>query len=43
MIRNGTDISEIRDTLVFGPSVGGGEAPGAESLPDTAEIAAATA
>src|SRR3954454_19127950 len=38
LIRNGVDISEMRDTLVFGPSVGGGEAPGVESLPDTAEI-----
>jgi nitrite reductase (NADH) large subunit len=38
MIRNGTDISEIRDTLVFGPSVGGADAPGVEALPDTAEI-----
>ena len=35
MIRNGTDISDIRDTLVFGPSVGGGDAPGVEALPDT--------
>jgi nitrite reductase (NADH) large subunit len=38
MIRNATDVSELRDTLVFGPSVGGGEAPGVEALPDTAEI-----
>ncbi|MFO1027816.1 MAG: nitrite reductase large subunit NirB [Acetobacteraceae bacterium] len=38
LIRSGTDISELRDTLVFGPSVGGGEAPGVEALPDTAEI-----
>jgi nitrite reductase (NADH) large subunit len=38
MIRNGTDISALRDTLVFGPSAGGTEAPGVESLPDTAEI-----
>jgi nitrite reductase (NADH) large subunit len=39
MIRNGTDISGLRDTLVFGPAAGnGGEAPGVESLPDTAEI-----
>jgi nitrite reductase (NADH) large subunit len=39
MIRSGTDIAALRDTLVFGPSVAaGGEAPGVESLPDTAEI-----
>ena len=39
MIRNGTDISALRDTLVFGPAAGdGGEAPGVEALPDTAEI-----
>ncbi len=38
-IRNGTDISALRDTLVFGPSAGnGGAAPGVEALPDTAEI-----
>jgi nitrite reductase (NADH) large subunit len=37
-IRNGTDISAIRDTLVFGPSVGGAGPPGVEALPDTAEI-----
>jgi nitrite reductase (NADH) large subunit len=37
-IRNGTDISALRDTLVFGPSVGGADAPGVEALPDTAEI-----
>jgi nitrite reductase (NADH) large subunit len=39
MIRNGTDISALRDTLVFGPAAGNGDAaPGVESLPDTAEI-----
>jgi nitrite reductase (NADH) large subunit len=39
MIRTGTDISALRDTLVFGPAAGnGGEAPGVEALPDTAEI-----
>src|ERR1700712_4262909 len=38
-IRSGTDISALRDTLVFGPMASnGGEAPGVESLPDTAEI-----
>ena len=38
LIRSSTDISDLRDTLVFGPSVGGGDSPGVESLPDTAEI-----
>ena len=38
LIRQGPDVSAMRDTLVFGPNVGGGEAPGVESLPDTAEI-----
>lgn len=34
-IRNGTDISAMRDTLVFGPAAGkGGDAPGIEALPD---------
>jgi nitrite reductase [NAD(P)H] large subunit len=38
-IRNGTAISALRDTLVFGPIAGnGGEAHGVEALPDTAEI-----
>jgi nitrite reductase (NADH) large subunit len=38
-IRNGTDISSLRDTLVFGPAVGNvGDAPGVGSLLDTAEI-----
>jgi nitrite reductase (NADH) large subunit len=35
LIRNGTDIAAIRDTLVFGP---GADESGVESLPDTAEI-----
>jgi nitrite reductase (NADH) large subunit len=35
LIRDGTDISGFRDTLVFGP---GAEESGVESLPDTAEI-----
>jgi len=35
LIRNGTDISGLRDTLVFGP---GSDDSGVESLPDTAEI-----
>lgn len=39
LIRNETDISALRDTLVFGPGAGnGGAAPGVEALPDTAEI-----
>ena len=39
MIRDGTDIAALRDTLVFGPAApAGGEAPGPETLPDTAEI-----
>jgi nitrite reductase (NADH) large subunit len=38
MIRNGTDVSGLRDTLVFGPSTSGGAAPSVAALPDTAEI-----
>ena len=39
LIRTGTDIAAMRDTLVFGPNMGGGDAAGgAVSLPDTAEI-----
>ncbi len=39
LIRNGTDISALRDSLVFGPATGiGGDAPGVEALPDAAEI-----
>ena len=39
LIRNETDISALRDTLVFGPvASNGGAVPGVESLPDTAEI-----
>ena len=39
MIRNSTDISALRDTLVFGPMAGNsGEASGVEALADTAEI-----
>jgi nitrite reductase (NADH) large subunit len=38
MIRNGTNIFAIRDSLVFGPAVDGGEAPGVGILPDTAKI-----
>lgn len=39
LIRDGTDIAALRDTLVFGPALAGGaEAAGPETLPDTAEI-----
>jgi len=39
LIRSGTDISALRDTLVFGPASGtAGAALGLESLPDTVEI-----
>jgi nitrite reductase (NADH) large subunit len=36
MIRNGSDISGLRDTLVFGPVAS--DAVGVEGLPETAEI-----
>ncbi|HVY17651.1 MAG TPA: nitrite reductase large subunit NirB [Rhodopila sp.] len=38
MIRNGTDVGAIRDTMVFGPSIAPGAPAGVETLPDTAEI-----
>jgi nitrite reductase (NADH) large subunit len=38
MIRNGADVSAIRDTMVFGPAVAPGAAPGVENLPETTEI-----
>ncbi len=38
MIRNATDVSALRDTLVFGPSVSGAEGPSVEGLSDSAEI-----
>ena len=39
LIRGGADIADQRDTLVFGPDVGGAEGgDGVERLPDTAEI-----
>jgi nitrite reductase (NADH) large subunit len=39
LIKAGTDVAALRDTLVFGPHVGEpGEAGGPETLPDTAEI-----
>ena len=38
LIRLGTDISGMRDMLVFGPSVAGGGESSVENLPDTAEI-----
>ena len=37
-IRNGTDISAIREDLIFGPDVGDDAGAGVETLPDTAEI-----
>jgi nitrite reductase (NADH) large subunit len=38
MIRNGTDVSAIRDTMVFGPAAASDAPAGVETLPDTAEI-----
>ncbi len=39
MIRDGTDIGPLRDTLVFGPALAPGDGvAGPETLPDTAEI-----
>jgi nitrite reductase (NADH) large subunit len=38
LIRQQTDITALRDTLVFGPNAGDGDTAGVESLPDTAEI-----
>ena len=39
LIRAGTDISDIRDLLVFGPAAAGvAQGAGVEFLPDTAEI-----
>jgi nitrite reductase (NADH) large subunit len=39
LIRNGTDISEMRDTLAFGPVAdGGGAAKGVEALSNSSEI-----
>ncbi|MBN8905628.1 MAG: NAD(P)/FAD-dependent oxidoreductase, partial [Rhodospirillales bacterium] len=39
LIRSAADIADQRDTLVFGPNVGGADGgSGVESLPDTAEI-----
>ena len=39
LIRNGTDISALRDLLVFGPAAAGvSQGAGVEALPDTAEI-----
>jgi nitrite reductase (NADH) large subunit len=37
-IRNGTDISALRDDLIFGPGSGDDAGGGVETLPDTAEI-----
>jgi len=39
LIRNGVDVSALRDTLVFGPAApGGSDGAGPETLPDSAEI-----
>ncbi|MBN9561538.1 MAG: NAD(P)/FAD-dependent oxidoreductase [Alphaproteobacteria bacterium] len=38
LIRNGTDVAEMRDLLVFGPALAGVAESGVEALPDTAEI-----
>lgn len=39
MIRDGTEVTALRDTLVFGPALAGGaDTAGPETLPDTAEI-----
>jgi len=42
LIRNGTDISDMRDTLIFGPAYAGGEqvdpTSAVAALPDDAEI-----
>ena len=37
-IRQGNDISDIRDTLVFGPAIAGDDGNAIEAMPDTAEI-----
>jgi nitrite reductase (NADH) large subunit len=38
LLRNGTDISRMRDKLIFGPAFAGAVPAGVETLPDTAEI-----
>src|SRR5271157_3542882 len=38
LLKNGTDVSALRDGLVFGPAVAGAPAASVETLPDTAEI-----
>nr|WP_203330581.1 nitrite reductase large subunit NirB [Rhodovastum atsumiense] len=38
MLKAGTDVSALRDGLIFGPAIAGAPAAGVESLPDTAEI-----
>jgi nitrite reductase (NADH) large subunit len=38
LLRNGTDISGMRDRLIFGPAFAGAVSAGVENLPDTVEI-----
>jgi nitrite reductase (NADH) large subunit len=38
LLREATDISAMRDGLIFGPAFAGAPAAGVETLPDTAEI-----
>jgi nitrite reductase (NADH) large subunit len=38
LLRSNTDITTLRDGLIFGPEAGDGSASGVEALPDTAEI-----
>ncbi len=38
LLRNATDISALREVLVFGPAVAGAPSAGVAALPDTAEI-----
>ncbi len=38
LLRDATDVSAMRDGLVFGPTFAGAPVAGVESLPDTAEI-----
>jgi nitrite reductase (NADH) large subunit len=38
LLRSNTDITALRDGLIFGPEAGDGSTRGVEALPDTAEI-----
>ncbi len=38
LLKSGTDVSAMRDGLVFGPAVAGAPTAGVEALPDEAEI-----